>query len=91
MSNATEKTSIYKRLCQLSSKLSKRKDFVNWKRAFILETEAPEETNMTDKETVQPIEEASTEKAIVPTGASVDFEQVSFSYPIGLIKNEQPS
>ncbi len=36
---------------------------------FRLETEAPEETTMTDKNTVPPIEEASTEDAIVPTGA----------------------
>ncbi len=40
------------------------------KQNFILETEAQVETTVTDKETVQPIEEASTEEAIVPTGAS---------------------
>ncbi len=37
---------------------------------FGLETGAPDETTMTEKDTVPPTEEASTEEVIVPTGAS---------------------
>ncbi len=37
---------------------------------FGLETEAPDETAMSEKDTVPPTEEASTEEVIVPTGAS---------------------
>ncbi len=37
---------------------------------FGLESEAPDETTMTEKDTVPPTEEASTEEVIVPTGGS---------------------
>ncbi len=47
------------RICHVSS--------VN---GFGLETEAPDETAMTEKDTVPPTEQASTEEVIVPTGAS---------------------
>ncbi len=50
-----------------------------WK-ALILETEKPEDTKMTDEETVQPIEEASTEEVIAPAGASDISNRFTFSY-----------
>ncbi len=71
MSIETEKTSSFRRLWHLGSKLSKRKGYVNSKHATVLETEAHVETTVTDKETVQPIEEASTVEITVPTGASI--------------------
>ncbi len=46
---------------------------------------------MTDKETVEPIEEASTEEVIVPTGAPKVLGRFYISYQIGLIRYEQPT
>ncbi len=42
----------------------------------IPETEAPEETTITDQETAQPIEEASTQEVVVPAGTSDIFYKV---------------
>ncbi len=38
--------------------------------SYIPETEAPDETTITDQEAVQPIEEASTQEVLVPAGTS---------------------
>ncbi len=38
--------------------------------SYITEPEAPEETIITDQETAQPIEEASTQEVVVPAGTS---------------------
>ncbi len=40
------------------------------KEYFILAAEALEETTVTDQETAQPIEEASTQEVVVPVGTS---------------------
>ncbi len=48
------------------------------RKVFRLETEAPEETTMTDKVTVPPIEEASTEDVIVPKVASDRLDGLYF-------------
>ncbi len=58
--------------------------------AFLLETEAPEETAVADKETAQPIEEASTMEAIVPTGESDVLNKLHLSFRLGLWKQMQP-
>ncbi len=40
------------------------------KNIFIVQTEALEETTVTDQDTAQPIEEASTQEVVVPAGTS---------------------
>ncbi len=39
--------------------------------SYVPETEAPEETTITDQETAQPIDGASTQEVVVPAGTSV--------------------
>ncbi len=38
--------------------------------SYIPETEAPDETTITDQETAQPIDEAFTQEVVVPAGTS---------------------
>ncbi len=55
------------------------------------ENEVPEETTVTDKDKVEPIEETSTEEAIVPTGAPKFLNKFKISYQLWFIKHAHPS
>ncbi len=58
--------------------------------AFPLETETPEETTVADKETTQPIEEASKADVIVPTGESDILNKFYLRIQLVLQKQVQP-